>query len=88
MIIMDCVYFKRSCVYLVVRDWYCQKNIFFKRIYSYETINDYLSAINFLESKKYIIDGIVIDGRKGLFKALSDKYPVQMCHFHQKQIIR
>ena len=87
MVIMDCVYFKRVCVYLVIRDWYRQKNIYFKRI-PYETIGDYVSAIEILEAWGFIIDGIVVDGRKGVFEALSDKYPVQMCQFHQKQIVR
>lgn len=87
MVIMDCVYFRRVCCYLVIRDWYRKKNIFFKRI-PYETINDYVSAINFLESQKFVIDGIVVDGRKGVFEALSPQYPIQMCQFHQKQIVR
>jgi hypothetical protein len=87
MVIMDCVYFRRVCCYLVIRNWYEKKNIFFKRI-PYETIDDYVSAINFLESQKFIIDGIVVDGRKGVFEALSPYYPIQMCQFHQKQIVR
>jgi len=87
MVIMDCVYFKRVCCYLVIRDWYKKENIYFKRI-PYETIDDYVSAINHLESKGFIIDGIVVDGRKGVFEALSSRYPIQMCQFHQKQIVR
>ncbi|MCL5091899.1 MAG: hypothetical protein M1342_03660 [Patescibacteria group bacterium] len=87
MIIMDCVYFRRVCCYLVIRNWYQKKNIFFKRI-PYETIDDYITAIEFLESQRFIIDGIVVDGRKGVFEALSGKYPIQMCQFHQKQIVR
>ena len=87
MVIMDCVYFRRVCVYLVIRDWYLKKNIYFKRI-PYETIDDYVLAIDFLEVRGFIIDGIVVDGRKGVFEALSDSYPIQMCQFHQKQIVR
>ena len=34
----------------------------------------------------YTIKGIVIDGKRGLYKAF--RYiPVQMCHFHQRKII-
>ncbi len=84
MVIMDCVYFKRVCCYLVIRDWYQKKNIYFKRI-SYETIDDYVMVINYLESEKFIIEGIVIDGRKGIFEALSFRYPIQMCQFHQNK---
>lgn len=84
---MDCVYFRRVCVYLVIRDWHTHKNIYLKRI-PYETIAYYVSAIDDLERHGYIIDGIVVDGRKGVFEALSSRYPIQMCQFHQKQIVR
>lgn len=87
MVIMDCTYFKRVCCYLVIRDWYKKQNIYFKRIV-YETINDYIWAIDHLESQRYIIDGIVVDGRKGVFEALSGRFPIQMCQFHQKQIVK
>lgn len=87
MVIMDCTYFKRICCYLVIRDWYKRQNIYFKRIV-YETISDYVSAIDYLESQRYIIDGIIVDGRKGVFEALSARFPIQMCQFHQKQIVR
>jgi hypothetical protein len=87
MAIMDCVYFKRVCVYLVVRNWYTHKNIFYKRI-PYETIGDYVNAVTYLESLGLTIDGIVVDGRKGVFEALSPTHSIQMCQFHQKQIVR
>jgi len=80
MVIMDCVYFRRVCCYLVIRDWYKGKNIYFKRI-PYETINH-------LEKLGFVIDGIVVDGRKGVFEALSLRFKIQMCQFHQKQIVR
>ncbi len=35
----------------------------------------------------FILNGIVIDGKRGLFKAF-DEFHVQMCHFHQKMIIQ
>ncbi|HWQ59744.1 MAG TPA: hypothetical protein VN420_01195 [Candidatus Fimivivens sp.] len=31
--------------------------------------------------------GVVLDGRKGVREVFSD-IPVQMCHFHQKQVLR
>lgn len=80
MVIMDCTYFRRVCCYLVIRDWYRKQNIYFKRIV-YETIGDYVSAIDYLESQRYIIDGIVVDGRKGVFEALKGQFPIQMCQF-------
>ena len=39
-----------------------------------------------LERQGYIIQAIVLDGRPGVRQIFSD-IPVQMCHFHQKQII-
>jgi hypothetical protein len=35
----------------------------------------------------FTINGIVIDGKRGLFKAF-DEFPVQLCHFHQKMIVQ
>lgn len=87
MIIMDCVYFKRICVYFVVRDWYTKKNIYHKRI-PYEKIAEYISAVLYFKQQGYCIDGIIVDGRRGVFQALSKDYPVQMCQFHQKKIVR
>lgn len=87
MIIMDCVYFKRVCVYFVVRDWYTKKNIYYKQI-PYETINEYVCAVAYLIGHGYVIDGIVVDGRRGVFQALSTGHPVQMCQFHQEKIVR
>jgi hypothetical protein len=39
-----------------------------------------------LEKKGYTLKAIVLDGRPGVRQLFSD-IPVQMCHFHQKQII-
>ena len=39
----------------------------------------------------YCFKGFVIDGRKGVINLLKSRYPnipVQLCHFHQAQIIR
>jgi len=87
MIVMDCTYFKRTCAYFVVRDWYTKRNIYFKRI-PYETISCYTDFVWFLKEKGYIIDGIVVDGRRGIFQALSAYFPIQMCQFHQRQIVK
>jgi hypothetical protein len=87
MIVMDCTYFKRACAYFVVRDWYTKRNIYFKRI-PHETINCYTDFVWFLKAKGYLIDGIVVDGRRGIFQALSAHYSIQMCQFHQKQIVK
>ena len=87
MLVMDCTYFKRTCAYFVAKDWYTKRNIYFKRVL-YETINCYTDFVWFLQGKGYVIDGIVVDGRRGIFKALEAHFPIQMCQFHQKQIVR
>jgi len=63
-----------------------KKNLYYKFIYS-ETILEYLEGKRFLERKGIIISAIVLDGRPGVRKIFSD-IPTQMCHFHQKSIIR
>lgn len=87
MIVMDCTYFKRKYAYFVVRDWYSKQNIYFKRI-PYETIDCYTDFVWFMKEKGYLIDGIIVDGRRGIFQALSAYYPIQMCQFHQQQIVK
>ena len=90
MLVMDCVYFGRGSCYLVVRDWYKRKNIYVKRLLKgYETIAYYLDAVYYIESLGNTVDGVVVDGRRGVILALEEEGRiVQMCQFHMKQIIR
>ncbi len=53
----------------------------------HETIEDYRTAIESIESRGYLIRGIIVDGMQGLFREFS-RYPMQMCHFHMISIIR
>lgn len=52
-----------------------------------ETTADYLNAVRSIESRDYLIKGLIIDGRQALFNLLAG-YNLQMCQFHIKQIIR
>jgi len=52
-----------------------------------EKIVHYLEGLLFLENQDYEIVSVTCDGFRGLLK-IFNKYPVQFCHFHQKQIIR
>lgn len=90
MLVMDCVYFGRGWCYLVVRDWYTRRNIYVKHlIKGYETIQEYLDAVEFIKSQNNIVEGIVVDGRRGVLIALEKEgYIVQMCQFHMKQIMK
>ena len=90
MLVMDCVYFGRGWCYLVVRDWYTRRNIYVKHLTKgYETIQEYLDAVEFIKSQNNIVEGIVVDGRRGVLLALEKEgYIVQMCQFHMKQIMK
>lgn len=52
-----------------------------------ETTKDYTDAIESITTRGYTVRGLIIDGRQSLFKAFSG-YPVQMCQFHMKQIVK
>lgn len=85
MIVMDTAYFKRTLGVMVFRDWYKRENLFWQYV-NYETIALYRYGIDKLKSQGFGIEGIVADGKRGIFKTFEE--PVQMCHFHQLQIIR
>ena len=52
-----------------------------------ETVKDYEAAVNSIRERGYVIRGLIVDGKQSLFRTISD-YPIQMCQFHMKQIIR
>jgi len=51
-----------------------------------ETNEEYVILRQDIEKKRYTIQAIIIDGRRGLF-SLFKGIPIQMCHFHQLAII-
>jgi len=71
---------------MVFRDWYKQENILWKFV-EYETIALYKEGVADLVCEGFGVEGIVADGRRGIFKAFGD-IPVQMCHFHQTKIVQ
>jgi len=83
--IMDCMFFRHSSGYLVVRDAYNGSNVYWSEIQS-ETIDEYRCARDTLEGQGFSLKAVVIDGRPGVRKLFAD-LPVQMCNFHQKAII-
>lgn len=84
-LVLDATFFKRVFGVLVVRVPKLKKNIYWKEIVS-ETINEYLQARIKIENMGFNIKAVVLDGRPGVRNLFLD-VPVQMCHFHQKQII-
>ena len=83
---MDTTYWGRNFGLMVIRDAVRGK-ILWRKYVRHETIADYLEGIGWLEGNGFTIYGIVCDGLRGLFKALSS-YPVQMCQVHQQRIVR
>lgn len=54
---------------------------------SHERVQDYIDAVVSIESRGFIIKGLVLDGMQSLFREFAD-YKLQMCHFHMRQIVR
>jgi hypothetical protein len=71
---------------LVFKDILNNKIVACKHIET-ETANDYKQLVAELIEQGFIIQGVTIDGKRGVAKAFAD-IPVQMCHFHQIAIIK
>lgn len=71
---------------LVFRDSISGEILIWKHIET-EQIKDYKYLIDELNEMGFTIQGVVVDVKRGLFRAL-DEYPIQMCHFHQKMILQ
>jgi hypothetical protein len=84
--VADATFFGRSYGFLVFRAPELKRNLYFKPIV-FETINEYLKGRIVLENQGFKFKAIVLDGRPGVRNLFLD-IPVQMCHFHQKQIIK
>lgn len=83
---MDTTYWGRDYGLMVIKDALRNKILWHKYV-THETIADYVEGIAWLEQRGFTIYGIVCDGLRGLFQALS-KYRVQMCQVHQQRIVR
>jgi len=84
-IVMDTCYFRWGFGVMVFRDYLRRKNIYWKYL-KHETLEEYRLGINYLLDKGIEINGIVCDGKRGLFRAFG-AIPMQMCQFHQVAII-
>jgi len=84
-LVLDATFFKRIFGVLVVRAPHLKRNIYWKEIAN-ETISEYYQAKITVEEMGFKIKAVVLDGRPGVRNLFLD-VPVQMCHFHQKQII-
>ena len=85
-VIMDTTYFGRGFGVMVFKNS-LDGVVLYKQYVRYETNALYLSGISEISRRGILIQGIVCDGRQGLFGLFGD-IPVQMCQFHQIQIVQ
>jgi transposase-like protein len=81
-LVLDATYFDGFGV-MVFRCIRGRENLLWYFINEYETVAMYLTGIAELERRGYVIRAVVCDGKSGLIKALSARYLVQLCIFHQ-----
>ena len=84
--VSDVTFFRRGYGVLVIRCPKLKRNIYWKEV-TMETPEEYLQARRNAEQQGFIIQGAVVDGKRGIPRVFSD-IPVQMCQFHQIAIIR
>jgi len=84
-IVADVTFFRRNFGICVIRAPHLKKNLYVQEVQS-ESMEIYRQGRRVLENTGYTLKAIVLDGRPGIRQIFQD-IPVQMCHFHQKQII-
>jgi len=82
---MDTSYFGRRFGVMVFRDYRTNRNLYWKFL-PFETIQAYREGVEYLQARGCKIDGIVCDGRRGIFTSFGS-IPIQMCQYHQTAII-
>ncbi|MDO4777817.1 MAG: hypothetical protein Q4A06_10275 [Cardiobacteriaceae bacterium] len=84
-LVLDTTCFGRHHGVMVLLDAVSKQALFVGEV-THESSAPYLAAIAKIQEKDTVIQSITGDGRKG-FAQLLPGVPVQMCHFHQVQII-
>ena len=82
---MDTTYFGRGWGVMVFKNS-VDGVVLYKQYVRYETNALYLAGISEIRRRGIDIQSIVCDGRQGLFGLFGD-IPLQMCQFHQIQIV-
>lgn len=86
-LVIDAMFFKRGSGVLVFRSPTLKKNLGWRTIEK-EEVDDYELGIIELQLAGWEIVGVTVDGRPGVLKRIENMgIPVQMCHFHQIQIV-
>jgi len=85
-IVADATFFGRAYGFIIFRAPEIKKNLYIHSL-MYESIYQYQLGRIAIENQGIKIKAIVLDGRPGVRNLFLD-VPVQMCHFHQKQIVQ
>lgn len=85
-VVADTTFFSRESGLTVFREPNLHKNLWWKAVRT-ETVEVYRLGRKHLEKNGFTIKAIVLDGKPGVREVFRDM-PVQMCHFHQKEIIK
>ena len=85
-VIIDTTYFSRTFGVMLFQDA-TSGRIIRRKFVRNETNKDYLSGLEAISDSGTKIEAVVCDGHTGLLQAIAS-CPVQMCQFHQFQIIR
>ena len=83
---VDCSFFGRGYGIILARCPGLKKNLYWKEITT-ESKEAYEEARRFLEASGFNIQAVVIDAKHGIKQAFSDLV-VQICQYHQKQIVK
>lgn len=84
-VVTDTTYFGTVFSVMVFRCPHRKKNLLWKFL-PHETISEYVAGISALQKGGWNVLAIVCDAKRGLMQAFPG-IPVQMCHFHQVQIV-
>jgi hypothetical protein len=85
-LVVDATYFGREYGVLVARDPNMHENLYVAEL-RHETKIEYVQLRKALEKLGYVIEAVVLDGRRGIPKVFQG-IPVQICQYHQWQIVR
>jgi len=85
-IVADTTFFSHASGLTVFREPNLKKNVWWQPTI-HERAEIYLKGKKHLEDNGYTISAVVLDGRRGIIEIFSG-LPTQMCHFHQKQIVK
>jgi len=85
---MDATFFGRGYGILIARN--LKKVLYWQEIVS-ESVHGYELCLNQLDAMGYRFSAFVVDGRTGVRQLLMRKYPgipIQLCQFHQIQVVK